>query len=173
MANLGDENKNGSGKPKIKRLGIRPMKWGDLNQVMEIETLSFMRPWNINGFIMEIVFNSLSCYLVALDKTEKEKVVGYGGIWFMSQRAHITTLAVHPRYHNCGVGSKLVNSLKQRARYRGCTRMTLEVRVSNEAARHLYQKHGFTVSSVSPDYYYDEDALVMEINLLKERSEQV
>jgi len=41
--------------------------------------------------------------------------------------------------------------------------MTLEVRVTNESAIKLYEKHGFERSGVRPNYYKEnnEDALIM------------
>ena len=51
----------------------------------------------------------------------------------------------------------------QHARDAGCTRMLLEVRVSNAPAQNLYRKYGFEVIGRRPRYYTDnhEDALVM------------
>jgi ribosomal-protein-alanine N-acetyltransferase len=45
----------------------------------------------------------------------------------------------------------------------GARRATLEVRRSNEAARLLYERFGFSISAVRPDYYSKpvEDALVL------------
>ena len=43
----------------------------------------------------------------------------------------------------------------------GARHLTLEVRVSNEGARRLYQRFGFAPVGVRKDYYRDEDALVM------------
>jgi ribosomal-protein-alanine N-acetyltransferase len=39
--------------------------------------------------------------------------------------------------------------------------LTLEVRVSNDAALGLYRKLGFASVGLRPGYYRDEDALVM------------
>jgi [ribosomal protein S18]-alanine N-acetyltransferase len=45
----------------------------------------------------------------------------------------------------------------------GARRATLEVRRSNEAARHLYERFGFSVVGVRHGYYSNpvEDALVL------------
>ena len=52
-------------------------------------------------------------------------------------------------------------SLVDAAAIAGARHLTLEVRVSNEGARHLYQRFGFAPVGVRKDYYRDEDALVM------------
>jgi ribosomal-protein-alanine N-acetyltransferase len=45
----------------------------------------------------------------------------------------------------------------------GATRATLEVRASNEDARRLYERAGFSVAAVRPRYYSNpvEDALIL------------
>jgi ribosomal-protein-alanine N-acetyltransferase len=45
----------------------------------------------------------------------------------------------------------------------GLTRATLEVRRSNDAALRLYQRFGFAIEGIRPDYYTQpvEDALVL------------
>ena len=40
--------------------------------------------------------------------------------------------------------------------------ITLEVRVSNEIARNLYKKFGFREVALRKFYYGDEDAILME-----------
>ena len=44
--------------------------------------------------------------------------------------------------------------------------MTLEVRVSNLKAQALYRKFGFVDRGIRPNYYADEDALVMWLEKL-------
>ncbi len=154
-------------KNKLDTIGIRPMKWDDLDQVMEIEKVSFTYPWQRSGFTLELAYNTLACYLVALQKGEDKKVLGYGGIWFMGERTHVTTLAVHPSWRGHKVGSAILYNLILRAYFRGSTRMSLEVRVSNFPAQNMYKKFGFNVNKVKPGYYQNEDALMMEANLLK------
>ena len=43
----------------------------------------------------------------------------------------------------------------------GAEHLTLELRVSNAAARGLYERFGFSPVGIRPRYYVDEDALVM------------
>ena len=40
--------------------------------------------------------------------------------------------------------------------------ITLEVRVSNEIARHMYKKFGFNEVSLRKFYYGNEDGILME-----------
>ena len=139
---------------------IRKMTGNDLDQVMEIEYRSFPLPWSRGSFEREICYNNYSCYIVA-GAGENGQVTGYAGSWVFLDEAHITTLAVHPLYRRTGTGSALFSYLLETAHAQGAERVLLEVRDSNEAARRLYEKHGFTVIGRRKKYYFDEDALVM------------
>jgi ribosomal-protein-alanine acetyltransferase len=92
-----------------------------------------------------------------------EQVVGYGGIWLMADEAHVTTFAVHPAYRRRRIGERMLIALLDLAVDRHAREATLEVRLSNLAARRLYEKYGFRPVGIRPRYYSDnqEDALIM------------
>src|SRR6185312_4759725 len=91
------------------------------------------------------------------------EIVAYGGIWLMVDEAHVTTFAVHPRYRRRRIGERLLLALLDLAVDRHAREATLEVRLSNLAARRLYEKYGFRPVGIRPRYYSDnnEDALIM------------
>jgi hypothetical protein len=99
-------------------------------------------------------------------------MVAYGGIWLMVDEAHVTTFAVHPRYRRRRIGERLLLSLMDLAADRHAREATLEVRLSNLAARRLYEKYGFRPVGIRPRYYSDnqEDALIMTTEPLAEPS---
>jgi ribosomal-protein-alanine N-acetyltransferase len=90
-------------------------------------------------------------------------LIGYGGVWCVVDEAHITTIAVSPRYRGRGIGELLLNGLIDHAFDAGATMLTLEVRQSNTVAQNLYHKYGFHVAGTRKRYYTDndEDALIM------------
>ncbi len=90
-------------------------------------------------------------------------LAGYAGLWLMMEQAHITTIAVRPQFRGQGFGELLLISLAEVAQDIGARWLTLEVRVSNEAAQNLYRKYGFHPAGVRHKYYSDnqEDALIM------------
>lgn len=94
---------------------------------------------------------------------EDRGVVGYAGLWLMTDEAHVTTIAVHPQYRGKHVGELLLLHLIDHAISVGARRVTLEVRVSNEVAQALYRKYTFKEMGVRRRYYSDngEDALIM------------
>jgi [ribosomal protein S18]-alanine N-acetyltransferase len=137
---------------------IEPMRFVHVDQVAAIEGMVYTSPWSKGAFITEIIDNGFALYFVALAEGQ---VVGYVGIWTILDEAHITTLAVAPLWQKQGVGKMLLEHIMAQALARGATRMTLEVRMSNYHAQELYKKYGFVACGVRPNYYTDEDAVIM------------
>jgi ribosomal-protein-alanine N-acetyltransferase len=93
-------------------------------------------------------------------------ILGFAGLWFMADEAHLANIAVRERYREKGVGERLLISvielaIKQNARF-----ITLEVRSSNKAAQALYRKYGFAEVGTRREYYTDnkEDAILMTVD---------
>src|SRR5690349_9690921 len=139
---------------------IEAMRLEDLDAVQQIELASFTTPWPSNAYRSELLTNRLASYLVA---RADDRIVAYGGMWLMVDEAHITTFAVHPAFRRQRVGERLLLAFLDLARDRHAREATLEVRLSNLAARRLYEKYGFRPVGLRPRYYSDnnEDALIM------------
>jgi ribosomal-protein-alanine N-acetyltransferase len=142
------------------RLVIDRMTHADLAAVQAIEKSSFTTPWPSYAYRNEIETNRLAHYLVVRAGRE---VVAYAGIWLLVDEAHVTTFAVAPSWRRRRVGERLLIALLDLAVARGAREATLEVRLSNLAARRLYEKYGFRPVGIRPRYYSDnhEDALIM------------
>lgn len=138
------------------------MVLSDLDEVMEIEPVAFgSHHWSRQSFLNELN-NPGGHYYVACAE-DSGRLCGYSGFWLIGQEAHITTLAVHPDYRRQYVGERLLLNDIHGARRVGARWMTLEVRVSNEAAQNLYYKYGFKSLGLRRNYYQDnnEDAMVL------------
>ncbi|HWE60424.1 MAG TPA: ribosomal protein S18-alanine N-acetyltransferase [Chloroflexota bacterium] len=94
---------------------------------------------------------------------EQQSLAGYAGLWLMVDEAHITTIAVRPRFRGRGLGELLLVALAEIAYDINARWLTLEVRVSNHVAQALYRKYGFKPAGIRQRYYSDnqEDALIM------------
>jgi ribosomal-protein-alanine N-acetyltransferase len=105
---------------------------------------------------------------------ELRSIVGYAGIWVMTDEAHVTTIASHPDLRGHGVGEFLIVALVHRGMEVGARWMTLEVRASNTVAQNLYRKYTFKEMGIRRRYYSDngEDALVMWTDALDSESFQ-
>jgi ribosomal-protein-alanine N-acetyltransferase len=146
-------------------LRIEAMRLEDLPQVQAIEQASFTTPWPPHAYRNELQANRLAQYLVVRAGSE---VVGYAGLWLMVDEAHITTFAIHPAWRRRRLGERLLLAVLDVARAQRAREATLEVRLSNLAARRLYEKYGFRPVGLRPNYYSDdrEDALIMTTETL-------
>ena len=128
------------------------MAIADLEAVQDIERASFSTPWPPQAYRQELETNRLAHYLVAVLGGE---IVAYGGIWLMVDEAHVTTFAVHPQYRRRRIGERLLLAMLDLSLDRHAREATLEVRLSNLAARRLYEKYGFRPVGIRPRYYSD------------------
>lgn len=138
---------------------IIDMNHSHVAAVAELEKLCFSAPWSENAVRSELT-NPLSLWLVAV---ENDRVVGYVGSQTVLDEADMMNVAVSPDERQKGVGRALVTALVERLKANGVRCLTLEVRSSNEPAKALYQKLGFTQVGRRPNYYRAprEDALIL------------
>jgi len=137
---------------------LRPMEAADVPAVAGLEAAAFTDPWSERTLAEELALSDRR-YLVAIG--EDGGLAGYGGLMLVGEDAHVLTIAVDPRRRRRGLGTRLLSRLVDEAIAAGARHLTLEVRVSNDAARALYGKFGFEPVGVRRRYYRDEDALVM------------
>jgi ribosomal-protein-alanine N-acetyltransferase len=144
------------------RLEIRRLAYPDLPQVIGIERRAFPTPWSLAMFVLELSKTSGICLAAVLDTDGGRRLVGYLICSRYETVWHVMNVAVDPDHRREGVASALLGELyvrvdEEQARY------TLEVRRSNDAAIHLYEREGFRAAGMRRRYYQDngEDALVM------------
>jgi [ribosomal protein S18]-alanine N-acetyltransferase len=140
---------------------IEPMRHRHVGQILAIERASYPKPWSAQVFHDELdqARDGRRYYLVA---RHARAVIGYGGLMFVAEEAHVTNLAVHPGHRREGIATQLLGALAARAIEHGSTAWTLEVRASNVAAQQLYRAFGFAPAGVRARYYEGtEDAIVM------------
>lgn len=141
---------------------ITPMRRRDLPAVLAIERAAHPKPWTDGVFRNELarVGRPGDRHYVVL--RHGGVVVGYGGLMFALDEAHVTNVAVAGHVRRRGAGTRLVAHLCRAAIDRGATALTLEVRAGNEAAQRLYTHFGFEPAGVRRRYYENtEDAVVM------------
>jgi [ribosomal protein S18]-alanine N-acetyltransferase len=145
---------------------LRAMAVSDVELgVMPIERVSFgANYWSPEAFRNEMN-NTMAQYFVLeqQETTEKPTIVGYMGLWFVADEAHVTTLAISPQWRGHGLGHLLILHGLRLGLAKHTRWMTLEVRASNLAAQMLYFQYGFSLAGLRAKYYQDnnEDALIM------------
>ena len=142
------------------KIVIRAARAEDVPQIMEIERASYSMPWTDTTF-RGLIDRSDADVLVAAEAGGK--VVGYAACWVVVDQAELGNIAVAPDWRRLGVGARLLQAVIEHARKRGVRELFLEVRVSNDVAQRLYQRHGFREVGRRRNYYVApvEDALVM------------
>jgi [ribosomal protein S18]-alanine N-acetyltransferase len=142
-------------------LSIEPLRRRDVPAMMAIEQVSYPKPWTRNVFLSEIDMarRGQRHYVVARRGIE---LVGYAGLMFAVDDAHVTNIACAAAHRRSGVGTRLLAELAWEAIERDCPALTLEVRDSNVGAQALYREFGFVPVGVRKRYYENtEDAIVM------------
>lgn len=152
---------------------IRPLSWGDLDRIMEIELAAYPVPWT-RGIFSDCLRVGYDCWGLQIGG----RLVGYSIQSDAAGESHLLNLCIAPELHRRGFGETLLENAIRIARAHGCESMYLEVRPSNPAGIGLYRKHGFTMVGRRPDYYSAgtptgadahhpgrEDALVMRLDL--------
>ncbi|MGH9272827.1 MAG: GNAT family N-acetyltransferase, partial [Ilumatobacteraceae bacterium] len=109
---------------------VEPMRHRHVAAALEIERVAYPKPWSERVFHAELdqVRDGSRCYLVA---RRGRAVVGYAGLMFVLDEAHITNLVVHADHRRSGIATQLMARLAEAALERGCVAWTLEVRASS------------------------------------------
>ncbi len=145
---------------------LRPAGPFDLDEVVRIESESFPVPWRREFFASELVEAHRYIRVLARDDGGTPRVGGYLFAVSLYEEFHVNKIATDLRLRKQGYGRVLIEDALARARAMASTAMTLEVRVSNEAARQFYRSYGFREAYKRRAYYQDgEDALVLVLPL--------
>ena len=142
------------------KLVIRRGRLEDLDGIAALEQVCFASPWSRESLYRDMAENQMAMYFVAeLD----EEVVGYLGIWLVSEEGYINNVAVSPSHRRRRIGSALIEAMLEATQAEGIIAHTLEARTGNEAAKRLYEKFGFKEAGLRKGYYEDngEDAVIM------------
>ena len=138
---------------------IRPFALTDLDRLLEIEQGSFPKsPYSRATFVhLHWLYpDTFWVYVDQPDELGKGEVSGY---LIISREGHLISLAVHPRFRRKGIGKAL---MKRAIETLSLKKMWAEVRQSNHGAQRFYQKIGFQIVGVIPNYYGEEDALIVQ-----------
>lgn len=140
-------------------MNIRYMRKEDLDQVLGIEQTLFSKPWSKQDFL-DALSKKENLYIVAEDK---EQILGYCGLWGVAGEGQITNVAVKKEYQGKGIATSLFDDILKKGAMIELYAYTLEVRVSNVRAIHLYEKMGFISAGLRKNFYElpTEDAMIM------------
>lgn len=171
------------------RILLRDMTRADIREVRRIESRAYADAWPARTFETELN-NRFARYRVAVERPVEdapaearapsgpfaalrrlfggrdrgaERIVGFMGVWYMVDQLHLVTIATAPDAQGSGLGQRLLEDCFDMALEAELPTVVLEVRVSNDRARGLYERYGFKRTGTLRAYYRDnnEDADVM------------
>ena len=185
----------------VMSFGLRPMSSDDLDQAAAMEREAFPTLWPPTSYRRELK-NRIAEYAVCVQDGEyvtlpgkpgrkgflgllgkrnkptepvrRQLLVGFVGLWYMAGEAHIVSISVREAYRRQGLGELLLIGAVEMGMRHGVQVVTLEARVSNEAAIALYLKYGFEEVGIRRRYYSDngEDAAIMTTGKLSSEEYQ-
>lgn len=143
---------------------IRRMRREDIPGVLEIEKTLQGRQWSARSF-EESLQQEYTFFYVA--ETAGAEIAGYCCCERLYEEAEIVNVAVRPHLRSRGIGMEMLRHLLEQEKAAGTKRIVLEVRRSNDAAIHVYEKVGFIPIGVRKNFYEfpTEDAVVMQLDM--------
>jgi ribosomal-protein-alanine N-acetyltransferase len=151
----------------LHNIEIRKMVVADVPIVTALDRAEDPEPWTENIFRRELQL-TMSHTLLAVDRSEQgERVAGFITYWIAADEVQLHKIVVSRPLQRCGVARRLFQAMTDQASARNLSRVTLEVRRTNEAALALYKAFGYRVMAVRKAYYDEagEDALIMSAEL--------
>lgn len=159
----------------VTELSFMPMQTGDLDAVLEIESISHLHPWTRGNFSDSLAAGHWAyCIRPQLDQAVRGSFLDPNILWAYCilypavDELHLLNITVTPKLRKLGLGSRLMTAIEGVAAQQKIPRIILEVRPSNSDAVNLYQKLGYEQIGVRKSYYpvdktsgTREDALVL------------
>lgn len=146
---------------------VRTLKVEDAAAVAELEHQTYSDAWSEKS-VMETIDNPNTLCLAA---EKSGKIIGYLLVYTAVDEAEIARITTLKEVRRQGVASSLFDALEQYCKEHKLTKILLDVRENNTAARAFYEKYGFAVDGVRPGFYDDpkEDAVLMSKEVTVEK----
>jgi len=141
---------------------VREMSEEDVVDVLLVENSSYTDPWTADAF-MSALGDGRHRLVVACGDG---RLIGYGAVRVDDWVGRVLSVAVDPSHRHQAVGRAIMLDLLRLAAEAGAQCLRLEVRFKNDSARRLYEGLGLSVLGVRRNYYPDDDALIMGLDLV-------
>ena len=141
----------------------REMTLDDLVVIEKMEQELFgISAWRLEDYRTDLLDNPYSSYYVVEKNGE---ILGYCGYFALYENAEILTIGVTKAHQGQGYARMMMDIMLEGAKNKKASMMSLEVRVDNDIAQHVYTNLGFKYGGKRKNYYGEgEDALVMWVN---------
>jgi ribosomal-protein-alanine N-acetyltransferase len=148
-----------------------PMTTAQLDRVMAIEVAAYAFPWTRGNFIDSIAAG----YDAQLLVDDEAHALGYFVAMEGVDEMHLLNITVAPAAQRQGHARRMLAALTTLCRERAAKTLWLEVRSSNDRARAMYARLGFSEVGLRKGYYpagfgRREDAVVMSLAISSSQS---
>ena len=151
---------------------FEPMTPDTLGAVVQVERLAYAHPWSVGNF-SDSLKSGYQAQLLTAGSGQATVLLGYFVAMKGVDEVHLLNITVAPPYQRQGWARIMLDALAIWARGQGARWLWLEVRVSNERAKAVYEQYGFNHVGLRRNYYPSsaagpnqrEDALVMSFQL--------
>ncbi len=142
---------------------VRRLQAEDAAAVAEMEQQNFSDPWSEKSILETISQKQTIC--IAAEKAGH--LIGYMLTYFAADEGEIARIAVQKEARRQGTAGRLLLFLEDVCREKKITKLLLDVRESNEAARSFYKYSGFAEDGIRKGFYSNpsEDAVLMSRKL--------
>ena len=142
---------------------LEPMTVAHVDAVVAVEQQAYSHPWTRGNFVDSQRAGYLLRALIADDA-----LAGYFVAMQGVEEMHLLNITVAPELQGRGHGGWMLDALRVECVVRRLAQLWLEVRLSNERARRLYEHYGFRSVGLRRGYYpargrTREDAVVMSL----------
>ncbi len=142
---------------------IREAKQNDIIKILEIEMISFRKPWSKKHFVNELNNIEVSLNYVHMYKNQ---VIGYIFGWHIKNEYHLNNIAVHKNYRCKGIAKGLIFHLINELIKLQVNMIFLEVNENNTSAKNLYESLGFDSVGIRKKYYNNkQDAILYNLKI--------
>jgi len=149
---------------------LQPMQVADVPEVLAIEREVYALPWSEGNFIDSMAAGYLA-YVLRRAPSLREvntPILGYFLAMKGFEEMHLLNISVAASFQGQGLARQMLDALCRLCAEQGCPQLWLEVRLSNQRARAVYQRYGFSEVGLRRGYYPvlqgpREDACLMSL----------
>ena len=151
-------------------LKIQRAEKAELSEIATMESKIFPDAWSEKS--LEETWNQKNAEIFTAryrrkESDESNKIAGYVIFYYVLDEGEIARIAVSPKGRRQGIATQIYQRLEKFCKEKEITKIMLEVRESNEAARAFYSRCGFKEDGIRKNYYDKpkENAVLMSVSL--------
>lgn len=151
-------------------LKIQRAEKTELSEIAALESKIFSDAWSEKS--LEETWNQKNAEIFTAryrmeESDESNKIAGYVIFYYVLDEGEIARIAVSPEVRRQKTATRIYQRLEKFCEEKEITKIMLEVRESNEAARAFYSRCGFKEDGIRKNYYDTpkENAVLMSVSL--------